>query len=295
MQVVDDFNDYYDPQLKWHNLEEARSRPGFSLHQGDIRDAAFIEEVFVQARPQVIVHIAARAGVRPSLLQAELYIDVNAGGTGVILEAARRLGVEHFVFASLSSVYGNDGASPFREDAAADRPSSPYGATKRMGELLAYAYHELYGLPVTALRLFTVYGPRCRPDLAVNKFSRLLMVGEPLPVYGDGSALRDFTYVDDIVDGIVLAMDRPQGFEIINLGCGRPVQVLKLISTLAELLQAEARPEFQPPQIGDVAMTYADVAKAEVLLGWRPTIPLERGLDRWCEWFLSQHSLEIKR
>jgi len=199
------------------------------------------------------------------------------------------------VFASSSSVYGNDSAAPFREDFAADRPASPYGATKRMGELLAYAYHELYGLPVTGLRLFTVYGPRCRPDLAVHKFSRLMMAGEPLPVYGDGSALRDFTYVDDIVEGLVLAMDRPQGFEIINLGCGRPVQVLELISVLAALLHVQARPEFQPPQSGDVAMTCADVTKAGRLLGWRPMTPLERGLDRWCEWFIPQRSLEVMR
>jgi UDP-glucuronate 4-epimerase len=164
-----------------------------------------------------------------------------------------------------------------------------------MGELLARTYHELYGLPVTALRLFTVYGPRCRPDLAVNKFSCLMMAGGPLPVYGDGSALRDFTYVDDIVDGIVLAMDRPQGFEIINLGCGRPVPVLELISMLGERLEAPVRPEFQPPQAGDVTLTWADITKAGRLLGWRPTTPLERGLDRWCDWFLSQRSLEVKR
>jgi len=295
VHAVDDFNDYYDPQLKWHNLEEAGSQAGFSLHEGDIRDAQFIEHVFTQARPRIVVHIAARAGVGPSLLQADLYIDVNVRGTSLVLEAARNHGVEHFVFASSSSVYGNDSPAPFREDAAAARPASPYGATKRMGELLAYAYHELYGLPVTGLRLFTVYGSRCRPDLAVHKFSRLMMAGEPLPVYGDGSALRDYTYVDDIVEGIVLAMDRPQGFEIINLGCSRPVQVLQLISLLAELLRAQARLEFQPPQAGDVAMTCADVTKAERLLGWQPTTPLEQGLDRWCAWFLSQHSLEVKR
>ena len=295
VHVVDDFNDYYNPQLKWHNLEEARSQAGFSLHEGDIRDAEFIEDVFTQARPRNLVHIAARAGVRPSLLQADLYIDVNVRGTGVVLEAARKQGVEHFVFASSSSVYGNDSAAPFCEDAAADRPASPYGATKRMGELLAHAYHDLYGLPVTALRLFTVYGSRCRPDLAVHKFSRLITEGAPLPVYGDGSALRDFTYVDDIVEGIVLAMDRPPGFEVINLGCDRPVRVLELISLLEERLGIPAQRHFQSPLAGDVAMTWADVTKAERLLGWQPTTPLERGLDRWCEWFLSQRLLEVKR
>ena len=295
VHVVDDFNNYYDPEIKWRNLESARGQAGFSLHEGDIRDVEFIENVFTQARPQVLVHAAARAGVRPSLLQPDLYIDVNVRGTGVVLEAARRWGVEHFVFASSSSVYGNDSAAPFCEDAAADRPASPYGATKRMAELLTHVYHDLYGLPVTALRLFTVYGPRCRPDLAVHKFSRLMMAGEPLPVYGDGSALRDFTYVDDIVEGVVRAMDRPQGFEIINLGCSRPVQVLELISLLEERLGVPAERDFQPPQAGDVVMTCANVSKAERLLGWRPTTPLERGLDCWCEWFVSQRSLEIKR
>ena len=295
VHVVDDFNDFYEPQRKWDNLAEVRDRPGFSLHQGDIRDADFIEGVFAQARPEIVAHAAARAGVRPSLLQADLYTDVNVRGTGVLLEAAHRWSVQHFVFLSSSSVYGNDSAAPFREDAAADRLASPYGATKRMGELLAHVYHDLYGLPVTALRLFTVYGPRCRPDLAVHKFSRLIVEGAPLPVYGDGSALRDFTYVDDIVEGIVRAMDRPQGFEIINLGCHRPVRVLELISMLEERLGTPAQRDFQPPQAGDVTMTWADVTKAQRLLGWRPTTPLELGLDRWCEWFLSQRSLEVKR
>ncbi len=295
VHVVDDFNNYYDPEIKWRNLESARGQAGFSLHEGDIRGGEFIENVFTSARPQVLVHAAARAGVRPSLLQADLYIDVNVRGTGVVLEAARRWGVEHFVFASSSSVYGNDSAAPFTEDAAAVHPASPYGATKRMAELLTHVYHDLYGLPVTALRLFTVYGPRCRPDLAIHKFSRLMMAGEPLPVYGDGSALRDFTYVDDIVEGVVRAMDRPQGFEIINLGCSRPVQVLELVSLLEERLGIPAERDFQPPQAGDVVMTCANVSKAERLLGWRPTTPLERGLDCWCEWFVSRRSLEIKR
>ncbi len=295
VHVVDDFNDFYDPQLKRDNLSVAMEHAAFSLHEGDIRSAGLMQDVFSRARPEVVVHIAARAGVRPSLLEPELYLDVNVRGTWVILEAARRAGVEHIVFASSSSVYGNDSPAPFREDARADRQASPYGATKRMGELLTYNFHHLQGIPVTCLRFFTVYGPRCRPDLAIHKFSRLIAGGQPLPVYGDGSALRDFTYVDDIVGGIIRAMDRPQGFEIINLGCGRPVRLLELVSLLEHRLEAKAVLDFQPPQAGDVEMTWADVAKAEALLGWRPTTPIERGLDQWCEWFLPKQALEMKR
>ncbi|HEU4760471.1 MAG TPA: GDP-mannose 4,6-dehydratase [Dehalococcoidia bacterium] len=295
VHVVDDFNDFYDPRQKRDNLSAAKEHAAFRLHEGDIRSGAFMEDVFAQARPQVVIHIAARAGVRPSLLEPELYLDVNVSGTGLLLECSRRWGVEHFVFASSSSVYGNDSSVPFQEDAAADRPASPYGATKRMGELLAYSYHHLYGLPVAALRLFTVYGPRCRPDLAVHKFSRLIAGGQPVPIYGDGSAWRDFTYVDDIVGGILRAVDRRQGFEIINLGYGKPVRVLELVSMLEERLGATAQLDFQPPQAGDVEKTWADVSKAERLLGWRPTTSIERGLDHWCEWFLSKQALEMKR
>jgi UDP-glucuronate 4-epimerase len=293
VSAVDDFNDSYDPRRKRVNLEQAQPKAGFSLHEGDIRDAGFIESVFAQERPQTVVHIAARAGVRPSLADPDLYLDVNVRGTGIVLDAARRWEVERFVFASSSSVYGNNSEGPFREDAAADRPTSPYGATKRMGELLARTYHDLYGLPVTALRFFTVYGPRCRPDLAVHKFSRLILEGKPIQIYGDGTALRDFTYVDDIIEGVVSALDRPQGYEIVNLGCGRPVPVMRLIALLEERLGLPTEKEFQDQQPGDVDVTWADVTKARDLLGWQPTTPLERGVDLWCEWCLTGLSLEV--
>lgn len=295
VHVADSFDPFYDPARKRANLKAVWDNPAFSLYEADIRSADLMEEAFRAARPDVVIHMAARAGVRPSLLEPELYLDVNVRGTGVLLEQARRWDVHHFVFASSSSVYGNDSTPPFREEAAADRPASPYGATKRMGELLAHSYQHVYGLPVTALRLFTVYGPRGRPDLAVHKFSRLILQGEPVPVYGDGSALRDFTYVDDITDGIVCAADRTGGFEIINLGCGRPVKVLELIALLEEMLERKARIEFQPPQAGDVAMTCADVSKAERLLGWRPVTPIEKGVERFCDWLQREIPLEMKR
>ncbi len=288
VSILDDFNDFYDPALKRANLQPMVDEPGLTVHEGDIRDRPLVAEVMAQERPEAVMHLAARAGVRPSLLQPKLYLDVNVRGTWTVLDAARQADVGHFVLASSSSVYGNDSPAPFREDARADQPASPYGATKRMAELLAYTVHSLHGMPVTALRIFTAYGPRCRPDLAVHKFSRLMVNGQPVPVYGDGSALRDFTYVGDVAEGLGRALDRPQGFRVINLGNGRPITVLRLVSLLEERLGVPARIEFQPAQAGDVDLTFASIERAEQLLGWRPTTPIERGLDLWCQWLFSQ-------
>lgn len=294
VSVLDDFNDFYDPALKRENLTAVQGRGDLTINVGDIRNRQLVMEVIAREKPEAIAHLAARAGVGPSLREPELYLEVNVGGTYAVLEAARQAGIGHFVFASSSSVYGNDSPTPFQEEAAADRPISPYGATKRMGEVLAYSFHGLYGMPVTMLRLFTAYGARCRPDLAVHKFSRLMVNGQPIPVYGNGRARRDFTYVNDLVEGLVKAVERPRGFEVINLGYGRPITVLKLISLLENRLGARAKIEFQPPQPGDVDITYASIDRAKQLLDWQPTTPIEHGLDLWCQWFLSHRSVDLK-
>ncbi len=291
--IVDDFNDFYDPAVKRANLAAVADHPDLSVLEGDIRDARLVNLAMVRARPEAVVHLAARAGVRPSLLEPELYLDVNVRGTWMVLDAAQRVGADQFVFASSSSVYGNESRAPFVEEQPADRPASPYGATKRMGEILAHTFHHLHGLNVTCLRLFTVYGARCRPDLAVNKFSRLILKGEPVPVYGNGSAQRDFTYIDDIVDGVVRALERPRGYNLINLGCGQPITVLQLVSLLEERLGGTADVQFLPPQAGDVEMTYAGVDRARELLQWSPLTGIERGLDLWCEWLFAQASVGV--
>ena len=288
VSVIDDFNDYYDPAGKRSNLAAVRADPRLAVYEGDIRDQRLVAEIMMRERPEALVHLAARAGVRASIAQPELYLQVNVDGTHVLLQSALQTGVEHFVFGSSSSVYGADTPAPFREDAPADRPISPYGATKRMGEILAHTFHWLYGMPVTVLRLFTVYGPRCRPDLAVHSFSRRMLEGEPISVFGDGSAQRDFTYVEDIVAGFERAIDRPQGYRVFNLGGGRPITVLRLISLLEERLGVQAALEFGPPQQGDVEMTFAGIERAERLLAWRPEVAIEEGLDRWCRWYGSR-------
>jgi UDP-glucuronate 4-epimerase len=226
--ALDNLNDYYDPGIKQRNLESAQKSPKFSFVKGDILDAPLLDRVFGDTAFDVIVHLAARAGVRPSLEQPLLYEEVNCHGTLNILEQARKRKIKRMVFASSSSVYGNVKTIPFREDARVDRPVSPYAATKAAGELYCHNYFHLYGISTTALRFFTVYGPRQRPDMAIHKFTTLINQGKPLPFYGDGSTERDYTYCSDIIDGVVAAIDRDLGFEIINLGESRTTKLSEL-------------------------------------------------------------------
>src|SRR5881296_4439288 len=216
--VLDNFDDFYTPEVKRRNLEPLAGRPGFTKVEGDIRDARLLESVFSGYPVGVVVHLAARAGVRPSIQQPVLYCDVNVNGTAVLLEACRRHGIGKFIFGSSSSVYGNNSKLPFSEKDDVDRPISPYAATKKAGELLCATYHELYGLNVFALRFFTVYGPRQRPEMAIHKFTRLIDEGREVPQFGDGSSRRDYTWIEDIVDGIEGAAARIEGFEVLNLG-----------------------------------------------------------------------------
>jgi UDP-glucuronate 4-epimerase len=283
--VLDNFDDFYDPDVKRANIAPLLGRRGFLLKEGDIRDHEAVDALFDQHRFGVVVHLAARAGVRPSIRDPILYSDVNVKGTVVLLEACRRHAVGKFVFGSSSSVYGNNPKVPFSEEDEVDRPISPYAATKRAGELLCATYHALHGLNVFCLRFFTVYGPRQRPEMAIHKFTRLIDHGRSLPRFGDGSTRRDYTYVTDIVAGLLRAIERVQGFEIINLGGSRTTSLGDLIALLERQLGARAIVEDAPEQPGDVAATWADVAKAHRLLGYDPRVGLEEGVRRFVDWY----------
>lgn len=283
---LDSFDDFYDPALKERNLAAAAENPRFRLVRGDIRDRDLLRRL-VAERFDVAVHLAARAGVRPSLGDPALYMDVNVQGSACLLEALRDSPDTRFVFASSSSVYGERDAIPFREEDDTSRPVSPYGASKKAGEVLCHAWHRVYGLPVTVLRFFTAYGPRQRPDMAIASFAARLLRGEPVPVFGDGRSSRDYTYVEDAVDGIWRAMERTEGFEIYNLGGAEPTPLADLVALLAQALGVEARTERRPWQPGDVPVTCADIGKARSRLGWKPATSLGAGLRRYAAWLLA--------
>ncbi len=283
--IVDNFNDYYDPSRKRANLAGLAGRPGLEVVEADIRDRERMEDLFRRFRFPVVIHLAARAGVRPSLARPLLYQDVNVGGTLILLEAARKAGTERFIFASSSSVYGDCPRLPLREDEPALEPVSPYGLTKLTGERLCRVFHRQYGIRVAALRFFTVYGPRQRPDMAIHLFSRRIIRGEAIPFYGDGSSRRDYTYIDDIVSGILATLDADLGFEAFNLGGAHSISLRGLIDLLGEKLGREPVLKRLPFQPGDVRATLADVGKARKMLGYRPEVPLSRGLDAFIEWF----------
>ncbi len=318
--VLDDFNDFYDPARKRRNLAwllapplaplappeatqptgpvaqatpappETALRDRFRLVEGDIRDAALVDRLFAGGAFDAVVHLAARAGVRPSLREPVLYEDVNCIGTLRLLEAARRHGPRLFLFGSSSSVYGINTKVPFAEDDPVNQPISPYATTKRSGELLCYNYHHLYGLRTACLRFFTVYGPAQRPEMAIAKFTDLLARGEPVPLYGDGGSRRDYTYVDDIVDGLEATLALAPGFEILNLGGADTTALADLVRWLGEELAVEPRIEYLPAQPGDVPITYADVTKAARLLGYSPKVPIREGLRRFVRWYREQHA-----
>jgi len=280
---VDNFDDFYDPQIKRRNIEGCLKNKNFQLVEADIRDGSAIS-VPVGDGIDIIVHLAARAGVRPSIAQPLLYADVNVNGTTALLEAAKKHKVVKFIFGSSSSVYGNNEKVPFSEDDNVDFPISPYAATKKACELICHTYHHLYGISVTCLRFFTVYGPRQRPDLAIHKFARLIEQGKPIPVYGDGTMSRDFTYIDDIINGTVAAMQKCAGFNIYNLGESRPITVNDLVAEIEKALGKKAIKEHVPLQPGDVERTYADVTKAVSELGYNPKTKIEDGLAKFVTW-----------
>jgi UDP-glucuronate 4-epimerase len=286
VHVVDDFNDFYDPAVKRANVAAHASDERFRLTEADIRDRAALEKVFADTEFACVVHLAARAGVRPSLSEPLLYNETNVTGTLNLLEFARARGVPQFVFGSSSSVYGANAKVPFSEDDSVRHPISPYAATKAAGELLCHTYAHLYGVRCVALRFFTVYGARQRPDLAIHKFARLISEGRSIPVFGDGTTRRDYTYIDDIIAGVRAAInyDGTQ-FEAINLGESRTVELRELISLLERELGRAATIDRQPPQPGDVPQTFADISKARRLLGYNPQTQIEEGIRRFVRWY----------
>ena len=284
--VVDDFNDFYVPSIKRDNIHEHLKDSRYSINEVDIRDRAALEQVFKANNFDCVVHLAARAGVRPSLSEPQLYVETNINGTLNLLELARTSNIKQFVFGSSSSVYGINAKVPFSEDDPIRQPISPYAATKGAGELLCHTYSHLYGLCCVCLRFFTVYGPRQRPDLAIHKFAKLISRRKPIPVFGDGSTRRDYTYIDDIIDGVIAAIDYDKSnYEVINLGESRTVELNELISLLEKELDTHAIIDRQPPQPGDVPQTFADISKARALLGYQPKTQIEEGLHRFVEWF----------
>ncbi len=281
---LDNFDEFYSPDIKWANVSELMAGDSFELVQGDIRDIDTVNSILANG-VDVIVHLAARAGVRPSIEDPIGYQDVNINGTAVMLESARQFDVKNFIFASSSSVYGNNEKVPFAETDNVDFPISPYAATKKAGELLCYTYSHLYDINMTCLRFFTVYGPRQRPDLAIHKFAKLIEEGRPIPVFGDGSMTRDFTYIDDIIDGTVAAIDKCSGYGIYNLGESRPIRLDTLIEEIEKAMGKKAIIERLPTQPGDVNRTYADVSRAIAELGYDPKTGITEGLKRFVEWF----------
>jgi len=285
---LDNFNTYYDPAVKRDNISGAMKHKSFICVEGDIRDKDLVRTVFSKNSIDTVVHLAARAGVRPSIEDPHLYQQVNVEGTVVMLDAAREYGVSRFIMASSSSVYGNNKKVPFAETDNVDFPISPYAATKKACELLAYTYYSLYDMPVTCLRFFTVYGPRQRPDMAIHKFVRLISSGSQVPLFGDGSTKRDYTFITDIIDGIVRSIENCRGYEIYNLGESRTVELRYLISVIEKCLGKTADIQYLPMQPGDVTITYADVHKAGKELGYKPSVAIEDGIRMFTEWYITQ-------
>ena len=292
--VLDNFDRFYDPAHKEHNVAGALSFPDYRLVRGDLRDDAALDAAFEAVRPRVVVHLAAKAGVRPSIEDPLGYASVNVDGTARLLEASRRHGVKRFVFGSSSSVYGNNPKVPFAEDDPVDHPISPYAATKRSGELICHTYHHLHGFDVACLRFFTVFGPRQRPDLAIRKFADRLAEGRDIEVYGDGSTARDYTYVADIVDGIVRALEQVRGFQIWNLGGSHPVTLEEMVAKVGAALGIEPRVRRLPAQPGDVERTWADVRRAKDDLGWEAQVSFDDGLALFAEWFHTERSRVLR-
>lgn len=291
LTIVDCLDEFYSPVWKRANLGDVRKAGAFELVEADICDAGAMRGAFARAKPEAIIHLAARAGVRPSIEQPRLYEKVNLAGTTNLLDLAREFAVPRFIFGSSSSVYGATSRAPFTEEHVEGKPISPYAATKLGGELLCYTYAHLYNIAVVSLRFFTVYGARQRPDLAIHKFIALIEAGKPIPVFGDGSTGRDYTYVDDIVAGVLASLDYkfPAGapYDVFNLGNSSPVKLNELIALLEHATGKKAMREQKPLQPGDVPLTWADVSKSARLLDYKPTTPLAQGLEKMVAWYRS--------
>ena len=282
---LDNFDEFYDPALKRKNIAGMLQNKQFVLAEGDIRDRQLLDELFRSYSIDVVVHLAARAGVRPSIQFPELYYDVNVRGTLTVLEAMKNAGVRKMVFASSSSVYGNNSKVPFSESDSVDNPISPYAATKKACELLCYNYHHLYRFDIFCLRFFTVYGPRQRPEMAIHQFVRHVMQGNEITLFGDGSSRRDYTNIHDILSGILLAEDHLTGYGVFNLGEHTTISLIDLVRTIEKHTGIPAKMKYLPSQPGDVEITYADITKASTMLGYAPSVTVDDGIRKFVEWY----------
>ena len=282
---IDNFDPFYDQPIKMKNIHHNLDNENFTFYRADIREKAEMEKIFNTYEIDTLIHLAARAGVRPSIQDPLLYQDVNIRGTMNLLEISREHGIKNFIFGSSSSVYGINEKIPFGEDDPVDKAISPYAATKKACETFCYTYHHLYGIPITSLRFFTVYGPRQRPEMAIHKFTRSIDEGKIIEMYGDGKSRRDYTYISDIVNGIIAAVNKKLGYEIINLGNSNVVELRYLIQLIEENLGKSARIQKMPDQPGDVPVTYADISKAQMLLGYEPEVRIEQGIENFVNWY----------
>ena len=285
---LDNFNSFYDPAIKKANIAQSCQHDRFELVRGDICDAALLKDLFARFKPDRLVHLAAWAGVRPSIENPAIYQAVNLEGTVNLFERCRHDGVNDIVFASSSSVYGDREKVPFSEKDFVGQPISPYAATKRAGELLAYTWHHLFGLNIDCLRFFTVYGPRQRPEMAIAKFTKAIADGETVTLFGDGSSARDYTYIDDIIDGVMRSVEQVKGYRIFNLGNSTPTRLSHLVDLISSSVGREAIIDYLPNQPGDVSRTFADVSYAHEQLGYQPHVSIEEGVRRYVEWFRAQ-------
>ncbi len=282
---LDNFNNYYDPIIKWENIQNVINKPNYKLYVGDTRDPKMLKEIFKNEKPEIVVHLAAMAGVRNSLKDPLEYVDVDVKGTVNLLEFSRKYRIEKFVFGSSSSVYGKNTKVPFKEDDPLEGQVSPYAASKRAGEIYCQTYSEMYNIKVSSLRFFTVYGPRQRPEEAIHLFTKLIDEGKPIPVFGDGTSKRDYTYVDDVVDGIIKAMNADYKFEIFNIGNSETITLSDLIKLIEKTVGKKAIIDRKPFQLGDVQITYADISKAREMLRYNPKTKIEEGIRNFWEWY----------
>ncbi len=293
--TIDNFCDFYNPKIKENNIKELSKNTEFKLYKNDIRDRVVIKKIFDENKIDVVMHLAAMAGVRPSIENPILYQEVNCMGTQNILEEMKLHDVKNGVFASSSSVYGNCKEVPFKENMIVDFAISPYAATKKANEVMTHVYHKLYDMNIIMLRFFTVYGPKQRPDLAINKFTRLMLEDKEIPMFGDGTTSRDYTYVDDIVDGIVKSceytLNHEDVYEILNIGNSSPTSLKEMIEIIAKTLNVEPKIKQLPMQLGDVDRTYADTSKAKQLIGYEPKTTFEEGIKKFVEWYKENKEL----
>ena len=286
--VIDNFCDFYNPKLKEDNIKELLQNQKFKLYREDIRNIQAIDNIFKENNIDIVIHLAARAGVRPSIENPILYQDVNCMGTQNIFEEMKKYNIKKLVMASSSSVYGNCKEVPFNENMVVDYAISPYAATKKANEIMAHVYHKLYDMDIMMLRFFTVYGPKQRPDLAINKFTRLMLQNKEIPMFGDGTTSRDYTYIDDIVDGVIKScnycLENKNVYEILNLGNSNPISLIEMINTIGEVLGVTPKIKQLPKQPGDVERTYADITKAKNLIGYNPKTEFKEGINNFIKW-----------